>query len=123
MKKNRITILGLITLLLLTLTSITACVPMEGEAAGGFDWVFIVFLVVLFALFYFLFIRPQRKRQKEHQQMVGELKRGDNVVTAGGIYGIIESISEDSVVIKVESGATLRVAKGSVAVRQGRATF
>jgi len=82
----------------------------------------IVFLVLIFGLFYFLFIRPQRKRQKEHQQLVQELKRGDNVVTAGGVYGVIENISEDSVVIKVESGATLRVAKGSVALKRERST-
>ncbi|HEY78547.1 MAG TPA: preprotein translocase subunit YajC [Dehalococcoidia bacterium] len=80
----------------------------------------IVFLVLIFALFYFLMIRPQRKRQKEHQELVGQLQKGDRVVTAGGIYGIIESISEDSVVIKVESGATMRVARGSVALKRER---
>jgi preprotein translocase subunit YajC len=76
----------------------------------------IVFLVLIFAMFYFLMIRPQRKRQKEHQKMMEELKRGDRIITAGGIFGVIESVSEDSVVIKVESGTTLRLAKGSVAV-------
>jgi len=69
-------------------------------------------------MFYFLMIRPQRKRQKEQQQMIEELKRGDRVVTAGGIYGVIETVSEDSVVIKVESGATMRVALGSVALKR-----
>ncbi len=82
----------------------------------------IVFLVVIFGLFYFLFIRPQRKRQKEHQQLVEELKRGDNVLTAGGIYGVIESISDDSIVVKVESGATIRVAKNSVALKRERSS-
>ena len=81
-----------------------------------------VFLVLIFGLFYFLFIRPQRKRQKEHQQLVGELKRGDNVVTAGGIYGVVESISEDSIVVKVESGTTIRVAKASVALKRERSS-
>jgi preprotein translocase subunit YajC len=76
----------------------------------------IVFLVLIFAMFYFLMIRPQRKRQKEQQKMMEGLKRGDRVITAGGIYGVIESVSEDSVIIKVESGATLRLAKGSVVV-------
>jgi preprotein translocase subunit YajC len=80
----------------------------------------IVFLVLIFAMFYFLMIRPQRKRQKEHQQLMEELRRGDRVVTVGGIYGVIESVSEDSVVIKLESGATMRVAKGSVALKQER---
>ncbi|HEX74030.1 MAG TPA: preprotein translocase subunit YajC [Dehalococcoidia bacterium] len=66
-------------------------------------------------MMYFLMIRPQRKRQKEHQQLMEELKRGDRVITAGGVYGVIETISDDSVVIKVESGATMRVARNSVA--------
>jgi len=122
--KNRKLNLGLVILLLLTLVSISGCVPSGEESAAGFDWMLIVFLVVLFVLFYFLFIRPQRKRQKEHQQLVQELKRGDNVITAGGIYGVVESISEDSIVIKVESGATIRVAKDSVALKRERsATF
>jgi len=69
---------------------------------------------------YSVLIRPQRKRQKEHQHLIQELKRGDRVVTAGGIYGAIESISDDSVVIKVESGATMRVAKGSVSLKRER---
>jgi preprotein translocase subunit YajC len=60
-------------------------------------------------------IRPQRKRQKEHQQLMEELKRGDKVITAGGIFGVIESVSEESVVLKVESGATIRVARNSIA--------
>ncbi len=78
----------------------------------------VVFLVVIFALFYFVMIRPQRKRQKEQQTMMQGLQKGDKVITAGGIYGTIDSLSEDSVVIKVESGTTLRVNKGSVAVRR-----
>jgi len=106
-------------LLLLTLVSIGGCVPPEG-AEGEFDWTWVIFLVLIFGIFYFLFIRPQRKRQKEHQQLVEELKRGDNVITAGGIYGVIESVSEESIVIKVESGTTIRVARNSVALKRER---
>jgi preprotein translocase subunit YajC len=76
------------------------------------------FLVIIFVLFYFVMIRPQRKRQKQHEQMMSELKKGDRVVTAGGIYGTIESLNEDSVVLKIESGATIRIARGSVFVRR-----
>lgn len=77
----------------------------------------IIFLVVIFVMFYFFMIRPQRKRQKEHEELLGQLRGGDRVITAGGIYGQIESVSEDSVVLKVESGATLRVTKGSIVGR------
>jgi len=121
-KKDKVLNLVLIVGLLITLAFIGGCVPSGEEPTGGFDWTIIVFLVLIFGLFYFLFIRPQRKRQKEHQQLVQELKRGDNVVTAGGIYGVIETISEDSVVIKVESGATMRVAKASVALKREKST-
>ena len=75
-------------------------------------------MVVIFGLMYLVLIRPQRKKQKEHQQLMSDLNKGDRVVTAGGIYGQIESLSEDSVVIKVESGATMRVARSSVALKR-----
>jgi len=119
MNKNRVLTLALIVGLLVTLVFMGGCVPAEG-AEGGFDPTIIIFLVLIFAMFYFLMIRPQRKRQKEHRQLIEELQRGDRVVTAGGIYGVIETISEDSVVIKVESGATMRVAKDSVALKRER---
>jgi preprotein translocase subunit YajC len=91
-----------------------------GEQQSTFDslWPMLIFLVAIFAIFYFVMIRPQRKRQKEQQEMMEGLHRGDKVITAGGIYGTIESISEDSVVIKVESGTTMRVNKASVALRR-----
>jgi len=109
--------LGFIVALLITLVSLGGCLPAEG-AEGGFDWTIILFLIAIFALMYFVLIRPQRKRQKEHEHLVSELRRGDKVITAGGIYGVIESTSEDSVVIKVESGMMIRVARSSVALKR-----
>ena len=119
MEKTKILKLGLIGGLLTSVVFIGGCLP-TGEEGGGFDPTIIIFLVLIFGLMYFVMIRPQRKRQKEHRQLIEELKRGDRVVTAGGIYGAIESISDDSVVIKVESGATMRVAKGSVTLKRER---
>jgi preprotein translocase subunit YajC len=120
MKRNKVLSLALIGgLLITTLVLIGGCypaqTPAEGEG-GGFNWTIIVFLVLIAAVFYFLMIRPQRKRAKEQKQMMEALKKGDKVITAGGIYGVIESISDDSIIIKVESGATMRVAKGSIAL-------
>lgn len=74
----------------------------------------VVMLVAFAAIFYFLLIRPQRRRQKEHRDLLGSLKRGDRVVTAGGILGTIEEMSDDSVVLVVEDGK-LRLSKGSIA--------
>jgi preprotein translocase subunit YajC len=75
----------------------------------------IVFLVAIGLLFYFFMIRPQRKKQREHDELLSQLRSGDRVITAGGIYGQVESVSQDSVVLKVESGATIRGAKTSIA--------
>jgi len=118
-EKIKILNLGLITGLLTSAVFMSGCVPAGTEGGdGGSIWTMLAFVAFFFALMYFVMIRPQRKRQKEHQQMIDELKRGDRVITAGGIHGAVESISEDSVVIKVESGAKMRVAKGSVSLRQ-----
>jgi preprotein translocase subunit YajC len=74
----------------------------------------IIILVLLFGMFYFLMIRPMRQREKKHDEMVGGLQTGDRVITAGGVYGDVVNITQDSVVIKIESGATMRVTKGSI---------
>jgi preprotein translocase subunit YajC len=112
---------GLITGLLITaMVFIGGCVPADtgGEEGSTSILPMIIFLALIFGLFYFVMVRPQRKRQKEHETMVQELQKGDRVITAGGIYGTIESLSEDSIVLKVESGASIRVARGSVIGRR-----
>jgi len=111
--------LGLLTGLLVTLLAFTSgCVPQDGGAEGGFDWTILIFLALIFGVFYFLLIRPQRKRQKEHDQLMQELRSCDKVITTGGIYGVVESLSDESVVLKIESGATIRVARSSVIGRR-----
>jgi preprotein translocase subunit YajC len=64
-------------------------------------------LVLMFALFYFLLIRPQQKRQKAIATMQNELKKGDKIVTIGGLHGFIDSIDENTVVIKCGDGSRL----------------
>jgi preprotein translocase subunit YajC len=61
-------------------------------------------MIIIFIIFYFLLIRPQQKRQKELQKMVEGLKKGDRVVTAGGIIGTVTSLQNDYVVLKVGDG-------------------
>ena len=118
---KRILKTGLVAgLLIAVLVLAGSCVPASGDTTtenSTTSTLYMVgFLVVIFALFYFVMIRPQRKRQKDQQQMVASLQKGDRVITAGGIFGTIDSVREDSVIIKVESGTMLRVAKGSVMV-------
>jgi len=118
--KRRILNLVLVLALLTTLVSIGGCVPTGEEPAEGFSPTIIIIMILIFGVFYFLMIRPQRKKQKEHQEMTQELQRGAKIITAGGIFGVIESISEDSVVIKVESGTTIRMSRSSIAGKQQR---
>lgn len=107
------------TLIALVLLSSCASAPGTpgGQPASGGEWTLVIFLVALFAIFYFLMIRPQRRRQQQHQQLIQQLRRGDRVITIGGMYGEIESISEDSIIIKVHSGATIKMVKNSIAAK------
>ncbi len=82
------------------------------------SWGMIIILIALFGLMYFFMIRPRQKQQKEQEEMKEHLRVGDRVITAGGIYGEIERLEEDTVVLKVESGATIKVAKSSVLGKQ-----
>jgi preprotein translocase subunit YajC len=81
-------------------------------------WVMLIFLVALFAIMYFLMIRPRQKQQKAHEAMVQELRPGDKVIIAGGIYGQIENLGEDTAILKIESGATMKVARSSILGKQ-----
>jgi preprotein translocase subunit YajC len=79
----------------------------------------IIFLVVIFAVMYLLMIRPRQKQQRQHDEMMKELRVGERVIIAGGIYGQIESLSEDTAILKIESGATMKVARSSILGKQG----
>ena len=117
MDKTKILTFGLILGLLISVTLMGGCTTTDAEG-GTSIWTMLIFVAIFFALMYFVMIRPQRKRQQQHQQLLEELNRGDKVVTVGGIHGVVESISEDSIIIKVESGATMRVTKASVSLKQ-----
>ena len=80
----------------------------------------IIMLAIFIGMIYFLMIKPIRQREKQHDAMVEELQKGDIVITAGGMYGQIESIDEDSVILKVESGAMVKVTRGGVLSRPER---
>ena len=82
------------------------------------SWYMIIFLVGIFAVMYFLMIRPRQKQQKQQEAMMAELRPGDRVIMAGGIYGQIESLSEDTAIVKIESGATMKVARNSILGKQ-----
>ncbi|MCB0349662.1 MAG: preprotein translocase subunit YajC [Bdellovibrionales bacterium] len=71
--------------------------------------------IAIFAIFYFLIIRPQSKRQKDHQSFLLTMKRGDSVITTGGIYGKIEGLSDKFVTLEVSDGVNIRILKSQIA--------
>ena len=91
----------------------------QGGSAGQPQQSFLptlVMLGVLFFIFYFLLIRPQVKQQKKHQEMIGGLKKGDRVLTGGGIYGVVVGISdrENIVVVRIDENTKVEVSKGYI---------
>jgi len=65
-------------------------------------------------IFYFLLIRPQQKRQKEHQKLVNAVKKGDKVITAGGLHGLVTQVKEKSIMIKIADGVRVELEKSSI---------
>ena len=88
------------------------CEP-QGEG-GGSPWSGIWMIALIFVIFYFLLIRPQQKKQKEHQNLLESLRKGDRVVTSGGIYGTVVGVKENIVVLKIAENVKIEIAKSAV---------
>jgi preprotein translocase subunit YajC len=85
---------------------------------GGSQYMSIVMLVAIVGIFYFLMIRPQQKRAKEHKNFLANLKKGDKVITSGGLYGTITGITDDAITIEIAEKVRVKVEKGTVATMQ-----
>jgi len=86
-----------------------------GAGAAGFDLMAFLPLILIFVVFYFLLIRPQQKRLKEHKTMLDALRRGDRVVTGGGIVGTITKVGADEeVIVEIAEGVRVRVMRGTI---------
>ena len=84
-------------------------------AAGGFEGIkTFVPLILMFVIFYFLLIRPQQKRQKEHKALLAGLKRGDDIITAGGVMGRITNVADTVVTVEVAEKVRIKVARGQI---------
>ena len=86
----------------------------EGAAQQGSQWSFWIMMILIFVVFYFFMIRPQTKKQKELQAQREAMKKGDKVVTAGGIYGEIKEVQENAFIITIAKDVTIKVSKESV---------
>jgi preprotein translocase subunit YajC len=87
------------------------------QAGGGQSDPLLGFLplIIIFVLFYFLLIRPQSKRQKEHKQMVEGLSSGDEVVTGGGVLGKVSEVGEQFVKVEIADGIAVKIQKHTIA--------
>ena len=84
-----------------------------GQQPGGFT-AFIP-LIIMFAIFYFLLIRPQQKKAKLHKEMIGSLKKGDRIVSSGGLHGVITGLSDETVTAEIAPKVRVKISRGSVA--------
>jgi preprotein translocase subunit YajC len=89
--------------------------PAGAEGSPGSSLFSFLPLIAIVAIFYFLILRPQNKKQKETQKMLSALKKGDRVVTIGGIHGIIQSVKENTAIIKVDENVKLEFNRSAVA--------
>ena len=90
-----------------------------GPESGGGGMITLIWFGLIFVIMYLLLIRPQRKKQKEHQKLITELKKGDKVVTSGGMFGTIFAIDDERnrVVLKIGNDVKLEFLKSSIAAR------
>ena len=127
MRKTKILGLGIVMALVALMLSASSCVATDTatattSASAASTWLsmlpLLIFIVVIFGLMYFFTIRPQRKKQQETMKMLSELGKGDKIITNAGIYGQIDTVYDDSFLIKTDSGSTMRVAKWAVVGKQ-----
>ncbi|MBQ2958198.1 MAG: preprotein translocase subunit YajC [Alistipes sp.] len=96
---------------------VDAVVEQPAQPGGG--WSFWVMIIAMIAIMYFFMWRPESKRRKQMEAFRKGLKKGDKVITAGGIYGTIKEVHETSLLIEVDSNVTLRVDKNMVVADAG----
>jgi len=95
-------------------TNLTAMSQSPDAQAGGGLMSMIPFVLII-GIIYFLMIRPQSKKAKQHQMMLAELKKGDKIVTIGGVYGNIVQVKDKSFIVKISANTDIEILKSSVA--------
>ncbi|MEQ9302988.1 MAG: preprotein translocase subunit YajC [Marinoscillum sp.] len=92
---------------------------LQADATGG-NYTQFIMLAGMIAIFYFFFIRPQQKKQKDQKKFIGEIKKGDQVVTLGGIHGKVASVDESTITLDVDRGNKLVVEKSSISLEASK---
>jgi preprotein translocase subunit YajC len=91
-----------------------------GGAPGGFDLISLAPLLLIFVVFYFLLIRPQQKKMKTHRDMIGALRRGDKVLTAGGIIGSVVKVEDSELLVEIAKDVRVRIARSTISEVLGK---
>ena len=89
--------------------------PAGGDGGGAGALTGFLPLIIIFVIFYFLLIRPQQKKQKDHKSMLESVKKGDKVVTNGGIYGLVEHVGEKTLTLKIAENVKVKFGKSYIA--------
>lgn len=97
------------------LLSVLLMMGQQGEEGGG-GYSFFIFLGLFFVIIYFFMIRPQTKKAKEQKNFLSEIKKGDRIVTVGGVHGKILSVDDDSLLVEIDANAKIRLEKSMVSV-------
>lgn len=88
---------------------------LQGTAPGGFgSFGFLIPMLLVFVIFYFLLIRPQKKEQQKTEKMISQLQKGDKIITIGGIHGVVSSTKEKTIIIKVDDNCKIEINRSAV---------
>lgn len=87
--------------------------PQQGDSGSGITSTLVMFALI-FLIFYFMIIRPQQKRQKERQKMLDAVKKGDKIITGGGVHGTIVGIEEKTVLVQIADNVKVKVERSSI---------
>jgi len=94
-----------------------AMAPQGGDAGGGGSFVTTMIMFgLIFVIFYFMILRPQQKRTKEREKMLSEIKKGDKVVTSGGMHGKIINIDEKTVLLEVDDNVKIKFERSAISI-------
>jgi len=91
------------------------------QAQGGNNWSFPLMMVLMFGILYFFMIRPQQKKAKDQKKFTEEIKKGDYVVTIGGVHGRIAELEDDTFILEAERGVRIKFSKSAISMESTKA--
>ncbi len=90
------------------------------QAGGGAGTMNLIFIGGILLVFYFFMIRPQQKKQKDQKKFIGDIKKGDKIVTLGGIHGKVTAIDDNTITLEVDRGARIKMDKSSISLEASK---